>query len=216
MLPHATQIFEWSCRACLRLTEQAADDGNQVGWAGVCVWRQKKSVLFNKAAPESTIKSNSIAHHFIQEVLHVMSGGQCMMTQMRTWLTCLLSHSVVQSKPSLFVRYYRKYFLRRKSRGYGRRLSAFLLPPRIGTTFPFLYNFNTHSVLLRVQVEVEDFCLLVTERVGARLLFYLVFNFILILNLAFMVMILQSKVVYPEWLNPSLVWGECFSSLCVY
>jgi hypothetical protein len=50
----------------------------------------------------------------------------------------------------LFVRYYRKYFLRRKSRGYGRRLSAFLLPPRIGITFPFLYNFNTHSVLLRV------------------------------------------------------------------
>ena len=62
----------------------------------------------------------------------------------------------------------------------------------------FLYNFNTHGVLLRVQVEVEDFCLLVTERVGARLLFYLVFNFILILNLAFMVMILQSNVVYPE------------------
>ena len=79
-----------------------------------------------------------------------------------------------------------------------RRLSAFLLPPRIGITFPFLYNFNTHSVLLRVQVEVEDFCLLVTERVGARLLFYLVFNFILILNLSFMVMILQSNTVYPE------------------
>jgi hypothetical protein len=155
-------------------------------------------VLFNKAAPESTIKFNAIAHNFFQEVLHVMSGGQCMLTQMRTWLTCLLSHSVVQSKPSLFVQYYSKYFMRRKSRGYGRRLSVFLLLPRFGTTFPFLYNFNTHGVLLIVQVEVEDFCLLVTERVGVRLLFYLVFNLILILNLAFMVMILQSKVVYPE------------------
>ncbi len=139
-------------------------------------------MLFNTADLESTIKPNTIAYHFIQEVFHVMSGGQCMSTQMRTWLICLLSHSVVQSKPSLFVQYYSKYFLRKKSRGYGRRVSRSCDPQELELPSLFMKILHTRCAFM-TQVGVAGFC-------RTR---YFCFDFFFLI-----VVILQFNAVYPE------------------
>ena len=91
------------------------------------------------------------------KALHVMNGGQRMWILMKMWLTCSPNHWVVQSEPSLFGWFYNMSFLRKKSRGHGRRLSRSCSPQELELPTHFLY-FNTHGVLLRVlrvQSELE-------------------------------------------------------------
>ena len=108
----------------------------------------------NTTAMKSTIKkkSNAIAYHFVWEgIARQMVDYVCEYWWKRGWYADKAFEWPKVSQ-SLFGCYCSTYFLRRKSRGYGRRVSAFLWPPRIGTTCPFYIYFNTHGVLLRVRV----------------------------------------------------------------
>jgi hypothetical protein len=92
-----------------------------------------------------------------------MSGGLLMWIRMKTWQTCWRIHWVVQSEPSLFG-WFCIMFSQRKGMGIWEEIKSFLLPPRIGTTYPFahtvwVFKFRVGAVSFnRFRVGAVGFC----------------------------------------------------------
>ena len=103
--------------------------------------------------------------------------------------------------------------------GHGRRLSCSChpqeleLPTLLHTRCEF-YNFELERRISLFRIGMLSFILRVGMsslnrfRAGAVGFYWLVF-----FSFIFESSDWQSNVVYPEWLNPALVWGECFSDV---
>ena len=103
-----------------------------------------------------------------------MSGGLLMWIRMKTWLTCWRSHWVVRSEPSLFG-WFCIMFSQRKGMGIWEEIKSFLLPPRIGTTYPF-----AHMVwVLKFRVGAVGFNRFRVGAVGFRWLVFFFYFFVL-------------------------------------
>jgi hypothetical protein len=77
-------------------------------------------------------KSNAIAYHFVREGV---ARDEWRTAYVNSWR----SHWVVRSEPSLFG-WFCIMFSQRKGMGIWEEIKSFLLPPRIGTTYPFAHR----------------------------------------------------------------------------
>ncbi len=135
-----------------------------------------------------------------EKVLHKMSGELHMWIRMKTWQTCWRSHWVVWSEPSLFE-WFCIMFSQKKGMGIWEEIKLFLLPPRIGTTYPFAHTVWVFNFKLELWASI-DFELELWASVDSVFYFF-----------CFRRRWLGNPKWYPEWLYPILVWGECFSTV---